>query len=122
MALIAMFAVVGCSRAESPAEVRHDVNQAKTDADKKVADARRDQADTTTKQMNGITNDANDATREEQKKAYDVAIAKAEGDAKVAKEACEGMNGDAQKACKDKADANLELAKSNAKAQYPAAD
>lgn len=58
----------------------------------------------------------------QQKSAYDVAIAAAQGEAKITIEKCEAMAGDAQKACKDNAHANLELAKANAKSLYPAAD
>ncbi len=44
----------------------------------------------------------------------DTAMAKAEGDHKVAIERCEAMAGDQQKACKEEADAQYEAAKAAA--------
>ena len=126
---IALLAVVGCSRAESPAEVREDVSEARTEAAKDVNEAREDQMETIENRQHDIADEAHDVTDEardamdaEHETAYDVAVAKAEGEAKVAKEQCEAMSGDAQEACKERADANLNLAKANAKAQYPDAD
>ena len=46
----------------------------------------------------------------------DAAVTRAEGNHKVATTKCELMAGDAQKACKDEADAALEMAKAKAKA------
>ena len=37
-------ALAGCNKAETPAEVRHDVNEAQADANTKVADAQADAA------------------------------------------------------------------------------
>ena len=54
------------------------------------------------------------------KGAYDVAIAKSDGDRKVAIEKCNSMAGDGQKACKDQADARHDLAEANAKATLAA--
>lgn len=47
--------------------------------------------------------------------AYDVAVAQAEGAHSVAVERCGALTGDARDACRDRADAELELAKSRAK-------
>src|SRR5262249_39076337 len=109
MAIALLLASVGCSRAESPTETRHDTTQAQQQAQKKVADAQKDAAETKAKAQEKMSEDAQDATNEQQKSQYDVAMAKAEGDAKVALEACESESGAAQKACKDRANANLEI-------------
>lgn len=50
------------------------------------------------------------------KDAYNLAIAQADGDRKVALANCESASGDAQKMCKDQAEANYKAAKANAKA------
>jgi hypothetical protein len=63
------------------------------------------------------TNDLNNANA---KGAYDVAMAQADGDHKVALQRCDGLSGDSQKACKDQADAKYDLAKANAKAMLAA--
>ena len=52
---------------------------------------------------------------------YDVAIAKADGDRKVAEEACEALSGDAQENCKKQAEEQYDAAKTQAQAQLDAA-
>ena len=52
---------------------------------------------------------------------YDVAVAQADGQRKVAKEKCETLGSDAQKACKDQAEATYESAKAQAQATLDAA-
>ncbi len=93
-----MLGLAACNKAESPAEVQHDVDKAVQSADRKT-DAADQRADVK------IT----DA-------AVDAALAGAEGDHKVALAKCEALQGDAQKACKSQADADLETAKANANA------
>jgi len=93
-----MLGLAACNKAESPAEVQHNVDQAVQSADRKT-DAAEARADVK------IT----DA-------AVDAALTAAEGDHKVALAKCEALAGDAQKACKSQADADLEMAKANAKA------
>lgn len=51
----------------------------------------------------------------------DVAIAKADGDRKVAKEACEALSGDAQENCKQQAEQQYDLAKAQAQSQLDTA-
>jgi hypothetical protein len=55
------------------------------------------------------------------KDAQNIAIAKADGDRKVALAQCSALAGDAQKKCKDEADADYNAAKANAKADAVAA-
>ena len=62
-----------------------------------------------------------DLNNSDAKGAYDVALAKADGDHKVALEKCEALNGDAQTKCKDMADADYDATKANAKASEVAA-
>ncbi len=52
---------------------------------------------------------------------YDVAVAQADGQRKIAPEKCETLAGDSQKACKDQADAAYESAKAQAQATLDAA-
>jgi hypothetical protein len=51
-----------------------------------------------------------------------VAVTEAEGRHKIASEKCDALAGDAQKACKDQADAALALTKANAKAARASLD
>jgi hypothetical protein len=116
LSALAVLALSGCDRASSPATVQNNVAKASAEAAQKDRDARESQAKTDI--------DANaDAARAEQKaderkadSAYDVAVTEAEGTHKIAIEKCNAMTGDAQKACKEQADAKLDLAKANAKA------
>lgn len=89
----------GCNNAKPPAEVQNNVAEAQQDANKKVA------------------SEAADANKDASKNAYDVAIAKADGDHKVASEKCEALNGKAQSACKDQAEATYKMDKANAEAE-----
>ena len=61
-----------------------------------------------------------EAQRDQQKDmsadAYNVAVAQADGDHKVALQKCETLQGHDQQVCKDQADADYEAAKANAKA------
>ena len=95
-----------CNRAESPAEVQHDVAEARQDAAADVADAARMPTKTSTIRPPRLL-----------KSGRDVTVAVAEGDHKVAIEKCEALSGDAQKACKDQADAAYQTAKANAEAR-----
>jgi hypothetical protein len=52
---------------------------------------------------------------------YNVAIAKADGNRKVALATCESQSGDSQKACKDQAEADYRTARADAKASAEAA-
>ena len=47
---------------------------------------------------------------------YNVSVAKADGDRKVALATCESQSGDAQKACRDQAEADYKVARANARA------
>jgi hypothetical protein len=49
-------------------------------------------------------------------RTYNVAVAKADGNRKVALATCESQSGDAQKACKDQAEADYKTARADARA------
>jgi hypothetical protein len=120
LAAIAMLSIAACHKAESPAEVNADVakaaNQAATQDIK--AEEKQSQADASANAELAKAEDK--AESKSADAAGDAAITHAEGVHKVAIEQCEALAGDAQKACKDKADAALEMAKANAKAMKAA--
>jgi hypothetical protein len=60
---------------------------------------------------------SNDAAHQ----TYNVAVAKADGNRKVALATCESQSGDSQKACKDQAEADYKTARADAKASAEAA-
>jgi hypothetical protein len=102
LALIAgsmlLLAASACNKAKSPDAAANDISAAHESAAKEVADARRDQ-------QKDMSSDA-----------YDVAVARADGNHKVAVEKCAMLEGHDQRACKDQADADYDAAKANAKA------
>jgi hypothetical protein len=87
-----------CNNAKSPDTAAHDIAAAHDSAAKEVAEARQDQ-------RKDMSNDA-----------YEVAVARADGDHKIAIQKCDTLEGHDQKACKDQADADYDAAKANAKA------
>ena len=113
---LAVLSLSACQQASSPSTVENKVAKASEQAAQNDREVRQSQAKTDI--------DANaDAAQAEQKaeerkadSAYDVAVTEAEGTHRIAIEKCKAKSGDAQKACKDQADAKLELAKANAKA------
>jgi hypothetical protein len=112
----ALLSLSACNKAESPEKVQADVAKAQSEAavenakaDQKVkeveAAAVKDRADA----VAGVADKSVDAL-------VDSAVTQAEGETKVALQACESLEGDAQKACKDKANAHLDAVKAKAKA------
>lgn len=108
-AVASLFALAGCNKRESAQETAKDVAEATQDKQENVAEERREAA--------GVaTEGAEDRSAAE----YDVAVAQADGNRKVEKEKCETLGSDAQKACKDQADATYEAAKAQAQATLDA--
>jgi hypothetical protein len=120
VAVLAVAAVSGCNNAKSPDAVANDVAAAQAKRAAKVADAKQDAAKDENKAEAKVDDKTNDLNNVNAKSAYDVAMAQADGDHKVALQKCEAISGDAQKACKDQADAKYDLAKANAKAMQAA--
>jgi hypothetical protein len=116
VALLAVAMASGCNNAKSPDSVSNDVASAQAKRASEVADAKEDAAKDANKAEAKVDDKANALDNTNAKGAYDVAMAQADGDHKVATQKCEAVSGDAQKACKDQADAKYDLAKANAKA------
>jgi hypothetical protein len=91
-------ALGACNSAKSPDSAAHDIAAADQSATREVAQAQREQQ----KDMSAD--------------AYNVAVAQADGDHKVALQKCDTLQGHDQQLCKDQADADYEVAKANAKA------
>jgi hypothetical protein len=111
----ALALTAGCNRAEDQSQVARDVAEARQEAAENNAEASRDAAEEirdAAQDSGPASADAREATVEGQK---DIAIAQAEGRHKVATEGCDALKGEAQQACKDRADAELDAAKADAK-------
>jgi hypothetical protein len=115
-AIAATVLMAGCNKAKSPDDVAKDVadaqQKASTEMTKSENSAAKDLSGAADKVDDKLVAFNNDAARD----AYNMAIAKADGDRKVALANCGSLTGDAQKACKDQADADYTAAKANAKA------
>jgi hypothetical protein len=112
----ALLCLSACNKAESPEKVQDDVakaqNKAAEDdakADEKVkqveADAAKDRADALAKVADKSVGAIADS-----------AVTQAEGETKIALAKCQALEGDAQKACKDEANAHLDEVRTKAKA------
>jgi hypothetical protein len=112
----ALLGLSACNKTESPDKVQADVAKAKSDAVEENA-----KADEKVKQVEAeAAKDRADAVAKAADKSVgaiaDSAVTEAEGDTKVALAKCEALEGDAQKACKDKANAHMDAVKEKAKA------
>ncbi|HEY6619706.1 MAG TPA: hypothetical protein VIY68_09190 [Steroidobacteraceae bacterium] len=120
VALLAVAAASGCDHAKSPGSVANDVAAAQAKRASEVANAKQDAAKDENKAEAKVDDKTADLNNANAKGSYDVAMAQADGDHKVALQKCEALSGDSQKACKDQADAKYDLAKANAKAMMAA--
>jgi hypothetical protein len=108
--------MAACNDAKSPETVAKDVAKAEQKASTEVAKSE----DSAVKDLNGAAGKVDDKlvafNNAAAKDAYNLTVAKADGDRKVALANCESVGGDAQKKCKDQAEADYQAAKADAKA------
>jgi hypothetical protein len=114
--VIAAFCIAACDKQKSPDAVARDVAAAQQKASTEVANSENSAA----KDLNGAAENVGDKViafnNAAARDAYNLAVANADGDRKVALAKCESANGDAQKMCKDQAEADYSATKANAKA------
>jgi len=115
-AAAAMLGVAGCNKAESPGKVDTDVTKAANAAAENDVKANENEAKTEQSANADVAKDQEKADAKTADAASDTAVTQAEGDNKVALAKCEALSGDAQKNCKDQANAQLDVAKARAKA------
>jgi hypothetical protein len=112
----ALLCLSACNKAEAPDKVQEDVAKAQS----KAADDNA-KADEKVKQVEAdAVKDRSDALAKVADKSVgalaDSAVTEAEGETKVALAKCQALEGDAQKTCKDQANAHLDTVKARAKA------
>ena len=114
--VVATLCMAACNNAKSPERVAKDMATAQQKAANEVAKSENAAA----KDLNGAAGKVDDKlvafNNAAAKDAYNLAVAKADGDRKVALATCESASGDTQKRCKDQAEADYSAAKANAKA------
>jgi hypothetical protein len=103
----------GCAKHDAQATAQ-DVDAARQEANKEVAQAR-DEASKDLKSALKEHGDHADVARAKATADFDVAMAKAEGNHKVALEQCLTLKPTQRQPCNDKADADYEAAKTQAK-------
>jgi uncharacterized protein YjbJ (UPF0337 family) len=116
LAAVTMLTMAGCNKAESPAKVESDVAKATDSAEKKDLKAEEKEAKTDAAVSNDLAKDVDKADSKAVGAAADDAVTQAEGENKIALAKCQALAGDAQKACKDQANAQLDMVKARAKA------
>jgi hypothetical protein len=108
--------VAACNNAKSPDAVDRDVAKAEQKASSEVAKSE----DSAAKDLNGAADKVDDKliafNNTAARDAYNLAIANADGDRRIALANCESASGDAQKQCKDQVEADYTAAKAKAKA------
>jgi len=112
----ALLCLSACNKAESPDKVQDDVAKAQNKAAEEDA-----KADEKVKQVEAeAAKDRADALAKVADKSVgalaDSAVTQAEGETKIALAKCQALEGDAQKACKDDANAHLDAVRAKAKA------
>ena len=112
----ALLGLAACNKAESPEKVQVDVAKAKSDAVEDNA-----KADEKVKQVEAeAAKDRADALAKVADKSVgaiaDSAVIQAEGETKIALAKCQALEGDAQKTCKDEANAHMDAVRAKAKA------
>jgi hypothetical protein len=114
--VMATFCIAACNNAKSPDAVAKDVASAEQKASTEVAKSENSAA----KDLSGAAQKVDDKlvafNNAAAKDAYNLAIANADGDRRIALAKCESASGDAQKMCKDQAEADYSAAKASAKA------
>src|ERR1700744_1585314 len=112
----ALLCLSGCNKPQSSDKVQEDVAKAQAQAADDNA-----KAEEKVKQVEAAAaKDRQDALAKVADKSVgalaDAAVTQAEGDTKVALAKCQALEGDAQKSCKDAANAHLDAVKARAKA------
>ena len=112
----AALALAGCNQSKSPEQVSKDVASAEQKASNEVTKSEHLAQRALDKSYDKVNDQeihfSNDAIHQ----TYNVAIAKADGNRKVALATCESYSGDAQKACKARAEADYKAARADARA------
>jgi hypothetical protein len=109
-------AMVGCDNAKSPETVAKDVAAAEKKAVAEVANSEKDAVKDLNKAADKVDDTLVNFNNAAAKDAYNLTVAKADGDLKIALANCLSQSGDAQKTCKDQAQADYAATKANAKA------
>jgi hypothetical protein len=113
---MAVLVASGCDSAKSPETVSKNVAAAEQKAASEVANSEKAAEKDLDKAADKVDDKLIAFNNAAAKDAYNLAVAKADGDRKVALANCLSLGGDAQKSCKDQAEADYGAARADAKA------
>lgn len=120
LAVSAALGLSACNKAESPDKVQADVAKATSDAtanDAKADEARKQAEVQANQDMVKARADAQTQAVDKSISAVaDQAVTETEGQTNIALAKCKSLDGDAQKQCRDQANAHLQAVKDRAKA------
>jgi hypothetical protein len=108
--------VAACNQPKSPDAVAKDVATAEQKASNEVAKSENDASKDMTKDADKVGDKMTALNNTAAKDAYNITLAQADGNRKIALAKCDALSGDAQKNCKQQADADYDAAKADAKA------
>ena len=111
----ALLGLSACNKAASPDKVQADVAKAQSDAVEGNAKADEKQKQVEAEAAKERVDAQAKAVDKNVSGLVDSAVTQAEGETKVALAKCEALDGDAQKACKDEANAHMDAVKERAK-------
>ena len=112
----ALLGLSACNKAEPPDKAQGDVAKAQSEAAEENAKAEEKQKQVEAEAAKERADAQAKAADKSVGAVVDSAVTQAEGETKVALAKCEALEGDAQKACKDKPNAHLSAVKEKAKA------
>lgn len=118
---VAIILMAGCDKAKSPDAVAQDVAAAEQKASTEVAKSEQQVSKDLGNAAGKVDDKLVDLNNVAANDAYKLASAKADGDLKVALANCSAVGGDAQKTCKDQAQADYKSTLAAAKAESQAA-
>jgi predicted small secreted protein len=119
--VVASLVLAGCNKAKSPDDVSKDIATAEQKASNEVAKSEERAKSVLDKSYEKVNDQEVKFNNDAAHQLYNVAIAKADGNRKIALATCESQSGDAQKACKDQAEADYSAARADAKVSAEAA-
>ena len=119
--VVAALALAGCNQSKSPEDVSKDVAKAEQKANNEVTKSEERAQSALDKSYEKVNDQEVKFNNDAAHQTYNVAVAKADGDRKVALATCESQSGDSQRACKDRAEADYKSARADAKISAEAA-
>jgi Tfp pilus assembly major pilin PilA len=114
--VLALSLLAGCNNPKSPDAQVKNVAAAEEVAAREQTEAEQKAVKQVAKAADSVADKTVALDNTAAKAAYDVQVATADGNHKIALEKCEALSGDSLRDCKEQADANYAVAKADAKA------